>query len=133
MDQVDRCKTYGLWETRQHLREAQEYLRIGVNMRRIPLNMLYGDNKTSPAGVAPPEYHLLEVMGLTLTYGPQHQARISAAGFPCTQRLAPPRGHVSLLGPPRRLINSLDPLDTRSPRYHLLDEFPMNFNRDNFV
>ena len=69
MDQMHRCNVYELWETRRRLREAQEYLRIGVSMNSVPHNMLYGDNKTSPAATAPPEYRLLKVAGLVPIYG----------------------------------------------------------------
>ena len=59
-------------------------------------------------------------------------ARMSA-GFPRTQRPAPPGGQVSLLGSPRPLISPLNPIDTGSPGAHLLNEFPVNFNRDDYA
>lgn len=89
MDQIHRCHVYELWETRRRLREAQEYLRIGVSMNRVPRNVLYGDNETSPAAAPPPLYRLSDVAGVVPNYGQRRQARMSAS-FPCAQWPAPP-------------------------------------------
>ena len=129
MDQIHRCQTRELWETRRRLHEAQEYLQLGVNMNRVPRNVLYGDNIVSPAAVAPPEFRLPEVAGLVPEYGQCRQARMTS-GFSRTLRTAPPGGHRRLLGSPRRLVSPLDPTDTGSPEAHMLSEFPVNFNRD---
>lgn len=129
MDQIHRCIVRELWETRHRLNEAQEYLLLGVNMNRVPRNVLYGDNETSPAAAAPPLYRLPEVAGCVPVYGQVRQARMTT-GFPRTLRTAPPGGHQPLLGSPRRLISPLDPIDTGSLGAHLLNEFPVNFNRD---
>ena len=132
MDQVHRCLVYELWETRRRLHEAQEYLQIGVSMNRVPRNVLYGNNVNSPAAAAPPHYRFPEVAGFVPHYGPQRQVRM-CAGFPRTQHPNPPGGQVSLLGPPTRLISPVNPIDTGSPEAHLLNEFPLNFNSDDFV
>ena len=129
MDQTHRYLIRELWETRRRLHEAQDYLRLGVNMNRVPRNMLYGNNEVSPAAVAPPDFRFPEVAGLVPAYGQCRQARMTA-DFPRTLRTAPPGGHHLLLGSPRRLISPLDPIDTGSPEAHLLREFPVNFNRD---
>lgn len=132
MDQIHRCNLYELTETQRRLREAQEYLRIGVNMNRVPRSVLYGANETSPAAAAPPGFRLPEVTGPVPVYGPRRQVRMTAE-FPSNRRPDPPGGHVSLLGSPRRLFNPLSPLDTGSPGAHLMDEFPVNFNRDDHI
>ena len=129
MDQTHRCLIRELWETRRRLHEAQDYLRLGVNMNRVPRNVLYGNNEVSQAAVAPPDFRFPEVAGLVPAYGQCRQARMTA-DFPRTLRTAPPGGHHLLLGSPRRLISPLDSTDTGSPEAHLLREFPVNFNRD---
>lgn len=101
-------------------------------MNRVPRNVFYGNNETSPAAATPLKFHLAEVAGLVPPYGPRHQVRTSI-GYPYNRRPDPPGGHVSLLGPPRRLFNPLTPVDTGSPGAHLLDEFLVNINRDDFA
>lgn len=101
-------------------------------MNRVPRNVLYGNNEISPAATAPPGFQLPEVAGLVAILGQCRQARMSA-GFPRTQRPAPSGGHHLLLGSPTRLISPLNPIDTGSPEAHLLNEFLVNFNRNDYT
>ena len=132
MDQTYHCLACELWETRRRLHEAQEYLRIGVATNRVPRNVLYGNNEIPPAAIVPQGLRLPEVPGLVPVLGQCRQARMSA-GFPRTQRPTHSGGHHLLLGSPTRLISPRDPIDTGSPEAHLLNEFPVNFNRDNYT
>lgn len=102
MDQMHRCTVRELWEMRRHLIEAQEHLRLMHDMRLIHPDVLYGANMISPYLSTPPEYRL-PVVG----------------------------GHINSIGSPLRLPNLGYPVDTGSPGCHLLNEFPMNFDRNN--
>jgi len=102
MDQVHRCTMSELWETRRRLIVAQRSLRHLHGRGLIGRDMLSGINGVSPYASAPPEYRLPEV-----------------------------ENHVINEWLPLRLTNSEVPEDTGSPGYHLLDEFPVNFDRNN--
>ena len=101
MNQVHHSTMHELWETRRRLIMAQRHLQPVCDMGLVDQRVLYGENEVSPYASAPPEYHLPEVGGQVLNHGS-----------------------------PLRLANPDDPEDTGSPGYHLLDEFPVNFNRN---
>ena len=102
MNQVHRCTMCELWETRRRLIAAQGVLQHLHGRGRVGRNLLSGIIEVSPSASAPPEYRLPEV---------EHQA--------INEWL------------PLRLTSLQDPEDTGSPGYHLLDEVPVNFDRDN--
>ena len=91
-----------LWETRRRLIAAQGVLQHLHGRGLVGRNLLSGANRVSPYASAPPEYRLPEV---------ENQA--------INEWL------------PLRLINPEDPEDIGSPGYHLLDEFLVNFDRNN--
>lgn len=130
MDQIHRCAVYELYETRQRLVVAQENLQLMCNMGIIDRHVVYGANEISPYASAPPMYRLPEVPGHVPNYGTRRQVRMSV-GFARTRRMEPAGGHVIEQGSPLRLPNFGDPDYTGSPEAHLLDEFPVNFDRNN--
>ena len=91
-----------LWETRRRLIAAQGVLQQLHGRGLVGRTLLPGANRISPSSSAPPEYRLPEVVH-----------------------------HVINEWAPLRLSSLQDPEDTGSPGYHLLDEFPVNFDRDN--
>ena len=101
LDQVHRCTLCELWETRRRLIATQEILQNLHNRGITRRNLIPATSAISPSASAPPEYRLPEV---------EH--------------------HNINEWAPLRLTSLQDPEDTGSPGYHLLDEFPVNFDRD---
>ena len=98
-----------------------------VRMGQVPHGVLYEPNDYTPHEAAPLELHFPQVQGV---YIPQHvlgQARMSNGLRVChfasttlTREIIFGDEHAALTHPE-------NPEDTRSPQYHLLDDFPPYF------